>query len=147
MAEEKNIKHLNEYPEKWTLFEIGEKGVDFSLLRINVGLLEAAGHPSYPFRAGVAIPVNSFKDVGDTLYAIEDMFREKIESTNLGVEVMTITNLDAQQYVEFVFYITTSGDFEKVHEEVQVAFPDFTIQLAVNEDPDWSLYKEYTESL
>ncbi len=140
----KKYKKIAEYPTNdWFGAETGTKGEDYTLFRVNKGLTDAAGHPDYPIRVGVAIPTDSLQEENDTLNAVEDMLVERLETTELGVLAMVVSRLDGQQFKEFVFYTKENVDFKKLHEDIQSAFPKYEVQFYAENDPEWSLYKEY----
>ncbi len=140
----KSYKAISEYPtDTWTLAEAGTKGQNYTLLRFNQGIKEAAGHPDYPVRVGVAVPVTSVQDSNAALDALEDAISEKLSKDESGVEVLTISSLDGNQFKEFVFYTKENVDFKTLHEDLEKAFPLLNIQFYAEKDPQWSVYKEY----
>ena len=143
MFGKKKYKKVSEYPENWMMLEAGKDSEIYTLIRINEGIREAAGHPDYPIRVGVAIPVNSLKEENEALNAVEDMLTEQLESKDLGIQVMAVSGMGGQEFKEYVFYTKTSVDFKTLHENIQAAFPKYEIQFYAEKDPDWVLYKEY----
>jgi hypothetical protein len=142
----KAYKDISEYPEdNWQVATMGTQGEDYTLLRINGGLKEAVGHPDYPIRVGVAVPVESIKDSNPTLEALEDMITERFNEDKSGVGCLIITSLDGDQFKEFVFYTKENVDFKTLHEELQEAFPSLEVQFYAEKDPQWSVYKEYVK--
>jgi Family of unknown function (DUF695) len=143
MFGKRKYKNINEYPENWMLLESGKDTENYTIIRINDGIKEAAGHPDYPIRIGVAIPVNSLTDENKALYDVEDILREQLESKGLGIQAMAVSGMGGQEFKEFVFYAKESVDFKTLHEDVQAAFPKYEIQFYAKKDSDWSVYKEY----
>lgn len=145
MFGKKKYKNINEYPENWLLLEGVRDGEKYTMIRINDGIKEAAGHPDYPIRIGVAIPVDSLKDENKALYEVEDMLTEQLESKGLGIQAMAVSGMESQEFKEFVFYTKDSVDFKTLHEDIQAAFPKYEIQFYAEKDSDWSVYKDYVK--
>ena len=143
MFGKKKYKKISEYPENWMVLEGVRDGEKYTMIRINDGIKEAAGHPDYPIRIGVAIPVDSLKDENSALYEIEDMLTEQLESNGLGIQAMAISGMDGKEFKEFVFYTKEGVDFKTLHEDIQTAFPKYEIQFYAEKDSDWSVYREY----
>lgn len=145
MFGKKKYKKISEYPENWLVLEGVRDGENYSIIRINDGIKEAAGHPEYPIRIGLAIPVDSLKDENMALYEVEDMLTEQLESKGLGIQVMAVSGMDGQEFKEFVFYTKESVDFKTLHEDIQAAFPKYEIQFYAEKDSNWSIYLEYVK--
>lgn len=47
MFGKKKYKKISEYPENWMMLEAGKDSEIYTLIRINDGIKEAAGHPDY----------------------------------------------------------------------------------------------------
>ncbi len=146
MFGKKKYKKISEYPENWTMLEGGKDSEIYTLIRINSGIKEATGHPDYPIRVGVAIPVNSLKDENEALNAVEDLLTEKLESKDLGIQAMAVSGMGGQEFKEFVFYTKENVDFKTLHDDIQAAFPKYEIQFYAEKDPDWNVYKEYVSN-
>ena len=145
MFGKKKYKKISEYPENWTMLEGGKDSEIYTLIRINTGIKDASGHPDYPIRVGVAIPVNSLKEENEVLNTVEDMLTEKIEVKDLGIQAMAVSSMGGQEFKEFVFYTKVDVDFKTLHEDIQAAFPKYEIQFYAEKDSDWSVYKEYVK--
>ena len=145
MFGKKKYKKISEYPENWTMLEGIRDGENYTIVRINDGIKEAAGHPDYPIRVGVAIPVLSLKVENQELYEVEDMLTEQLESKGLGFQAMAVSGMGGQGFKEFVFYTKESVDFKTLHEDIQAAFPKYEIQFYAEKDSDWTVYKEYVK--
>ena len=139
---------INQYPSNdWAVAETGTKGKDYTLLRINQGLEAAIGHPDYPIRIGITIPVSSVEDASPTLNALEDAVSARLEQNGEGVEVLVITRLDGQQFKEYVFYVKTTVNPKTLREDLQKEFSSLDIQFYAENDPSWSVFKEYLAKL
>ena len=93
------------------MLEGGKDSEIYTLIRINTGIKDASGHPDYPIRVGVAIPVNSLKEENEVLNTVEDMLTEKIEVKDLGIQAMAVSSMGGQEFKEFVFYTKVDVDF------------------------------------
>ncbi len=51
----KKFLPISEYPESWAIIE---ELPNPTLVRINLGYKDAIGHPDYPIKMGIAIPVD-----------------------------------------------------------------------------------------
>ena len=146
MFGKKKYKKISEYSENWTMLEGGKDTENYTLISINSGIQDAAGHPDYPVRVGVAIPVNSLKEENQTLYAVADWITEQLESQDLGIQAMAVSGMGGQEFKEFVFYTKENIDFKTLHDDIQAAFPKYEIQFYAEKDPDWNVYKEYVSN-
>ena len=55
----KEFRPLSEYPkDSWSVLEQKDAGL---IIRMNDGPKEAVGHPDYPVKMGVAVPVQLYK--------------------------------------------------------------------------------------
>lgn len=138
----KSYKHLSEYPESWSILKEKSRGV---IIKINTGLKNAAGHPDYPIKVGVAIPVGnkSSNEIGDFKYAVEDFIHKQLSNNERGVLVAIITAITGEQFVEFLSYTRKDLDFGVFHQELKKAFPIDDVQMYANQENSWNTYRSF----
>lgn len=125
--------------ETWVIAENEESFFRFNKLPEIANLIHL-----YPFRMGVAIPVVITPDVNRELLSIEMFIESFLE--NDGVLVASIMG-KKEDFKEFVFYVKEGLDYKDIHETIKTAFPKYEIQMYVNKDPEWSLFKEIRDSI
>jgi hypothetical protein len=138
----KSFKPISEYPENWSIIEELRNP---TIIRINMGYKDAIGHPDYPIKVGIAIPVEDHDDVTMSLKSeIEDILEDVLFKTGSGALVAIITGLEGQKFIEFLSYTKRGGiDFPKIHQDLKNKFKDYEIQMYADNDPKWDAYKSF----
>src|SRR6185295_16075581 len=101
------LKKISDYPDSWTIAKgLMENKPIF--VRYKDSLVEAVGHPNYPFQIGVAVPlINPTEDglaidsEASELDSIEDALEKSFGENQQAIHVITITFNGMR---EFVFY-------------------------------------------
>lgn len=139
----KNFKNITDYPDTWSIGQDITEGKPM-FVRVRNGLKEAAGHPSYPFQIGVAIPLLNPTEDGlttnteaDELGKIEDLLVEKLTTNNQSVFAMVITFNGMR---EFVFY-ASEWKPEFFEQEVKsINSGAHELQFMMKRDPKWDTF-------
>jgi hypothetical protein len=133
---------LTDYPENW--FIISEKP-NPTIIRINMGYKDAVGHPDYPIKMGIAIPVDVHDDVTMQLKSeIEDTLNDVLFKKGDGALVAIITGLEGQKFIEFLSYTKRGGiNFAKIHQDLKDKFKDQEVQMYADNDIKWEAYKSF----
>ena len=125
---------------------IEENSVDKPLLiRANMGLKKAVGHPDYPIKLCIAIPVEEHNDVVMKIKSrIEDILDAVLLEKGDGALVAIITGLKDPKFIEFLSYTKRGGiDFPKLHQELREKFKKYEVQMFADNDPTWTAYKSF----
>ncbi len=138
----KTYKPLSEYPESWSILKEDNQGL---IVRINVGYKDAVGHPDYPIKIGIAIPVKNEHDesVATLKNSIEDAISEILGNGEKGNLVAIITGLKDPKFMEFLSYAKNNLDFATIHKTLKEKFSNEEVQMYANGDPKWSQYQSF----
>ncbi|MDO8482328.1 MAG: DUF695 domain-containing protein [bacterium] len=134
-------KKLSEYPnDKWSVLTEKEEGL---IIRMNDGLREAVGHPDYPVKMGVAVPLD--KERGEDILKLKDGIEEKINKflESNGVIVSVINKMKEPKFFEFLSYTNNGLNFNSLGESLKNGFPGVDIQMYAKLDPKWETYKSF----
>lgn len=131
-----------EYPESWSIFE---EMPNPTVVRINMGYKDAIGHPDYPIKMGIAIPVNEHDDaVMKVKSEMEDVLDDILLKKGEGSLVAIITGLKEPKFIEFLSYTKKEGvDFAKIHQNLKNKFKDYEVQMYADDDPEWKAYRSF----
>ncbi|HEY8780936.1 MAG TPA: hypothetical protein VIM16_04910 [Mucilaginibacter sp.] len=142
LFKKKKFLPILEYPESWSIIE---EAPNLTLVRINMGYKDAMGHPDYPIKMGIAIPVevhdeSTMKIKGE----IEDILNDILLKKGDGALVAIITGLEGQKFIEFLSYTKRGGiNFAKIHQDLKDKFKDYEIQMYANNDVKWEAFKSF----
>ena len=136
----KKFKPLSEYPkDSWSILEQKDAGL---IIRINDGLKEAIGHPDYPVKMGVAVPVkNDPKKTFSQKDQLEEMIGEILGHD--GIVTCVINGMKEPQFFEFLVYIKNGLNLDSIGKSLEEKFPDLSIQMYAKLDPKWEAYKSF----
>lgn len=98
------FKDINAYPDEWVGATTDDKEKGHLIIRINTGIKEAIGHPSYPMRMGVAVTIESETIDHQMLYELEDKIEEYLNK--VGTLCLVITGVEGSRFRELVYYCT-----------------------------------------
>ena len=138
----KKLNLISEYPENWSIIE---ESLNPTIIRVNMGYRDAVGHPDYPIKMGIAIPVEQHDEaVMDLKSEIEDILNNILFKTDKGAVVAIITGLESPRFIEFLSYTQRGGiDFPKIHRDLKKKFEDYEVQMYAENDPKWDAYKSF----
>ena len=137
----KEFRPLAEYPkDSWSVLEQKDAGL---IVRINNGLREAIGHPDYPVKMGIAVPVK--KSQGEETFNKKDQLEKKIAETlgSNGIVTCVINGMKEPQFFEFLTYTKNGFDLNSIGKSLDDKFPDLGIQMYAKLDPKWEAYKSF----
>lgn len=136
----KKYKPLNEYPESWSILEEKSKGL---IMRVNVGYRKAIGHPDYPVKMGITIPIMTEDNnkLAMIKNSIEDVIIESLKKDSSGALVAVITGMSEGKFIEFLSYTKKGVSFSSLHQELKNRFPHQEIQMYATEDTAWDTYQ------
>ena len=104
---------------------------------------------SHVHRVGVAVPLRAPDARGlpqpeefARLAEIEDILSAAFESNSKSIHVLSITTSGMR---EFVFYACDPGWVELTLSSIQGQVPDHELQLAIEHDPEWSVYGQFSQ--
>lgn len=140
----KSFKPLSEYPkDNWSILEEKDAGL---IIRINDGLKDAIGHPDYPIKMGVAVPVkNNFGQIFSEKDQLEEKIGEALGSN--GIVACAINGMKEPQFFEFLVYTKNGLNFDLIGKSLENKFPDLGIQMYAKPDPEWEAYKSFSNRL
>lgn len=136
-------KDINSYPDEWIGATANDTERGHLILRINSGIKEAVGHPEYPIRMGIAIPLNPELVKDPILYSLEDAIEETLKEDTQGILTVSITGMNEPMFRELLYYTKDSIDFATLHKELKDKFPQLEIQMYAEMDPAWDGYKGF----
>lgn len=134
-----SFKPLNAYTLEYTLYQDDDEGL---IIQVNTGFQKAMGHPDYPIKVGVAVPVHPEHDVGKLKNDIEDTLQAMWNQSENGHIVATIIGLEEPEFIEFLSYAKEKTDFAETHQTLEKFFPDEDIQMYAEQDAEWETYRE-----
>lgn len=131
-----------EYKESWSILQ---ESLNSTVVRVNMGYKQAMGHPDFPIKMGIALPVKEHDKVVIKIKSdIEDFLNETLLKKGNGVLVAIISGLKDQKFIEFLSYTKKSEvDFAKIHQELKDKYKDYEVQMYANNDPKWEAYKSF----
>jgi len=142
LKSKKEYKPISEYTEGWNILEDQNNQM---IIRVSSGYKDAAGHPDYPIKMGVAVPLN-YTDgemIGNLKNSIEDSIEGILNKGEKGVLVTIITSLGEQKFLEFVSYTKSELDFKSLHEQLINTFPKEEVQMYAERDLKWDTYLSF----
>jgi hypothetical protein len=142
LFKKKKFLPIFEYPESWSIIEESRNP---TIIRINMGYKDAIGHPDYPIKMGIAIPVEVHDETTMELKSeIEDILNDILFKKGDGALVAIITGLQGQKFIEFLSFTKRGGiDFPKIHQDLQDKFTDYEIQMYADNDLKWDAFKSF----
>ena len=115
------------------------------IVRVNAGLRELAGHPDLRHQVGIAVPLKRATDTGlpapeedRELAALED---ELAATLSKGRQAVLAGILTTGGMREFVFYTGEPEAIRRTMAEIQGRIEHHDIQLMIQEDPSWQVFK------
>ena len=131
--------------EAWS-FAQGEYRGKPLITRCNTGLTEIAGHPEYAHQVGVAVPLKHptpqglpTREEAVELDAIEDLLAQSLQENNQSLFAAVLSTGGMR---EFVFYTSDQEYVKWKFEEIRQSIHTHQIQLMIQSDPTWSVYKQ-----
>jgi hypothetical protein len=117
------------------------------IARFNAGLKDIVGHPEYRHQVGIAVPLKepnarALPDVQEdrALANVEDEVSRALESDRESILVGVITTAGMR---EFVFYTVDPSAVQRKFEELRFQIKSHDLQLMIQEDPDWSVFRRF----
>lgn len=109
-----------------------------------MGYKEAIGHPDYPIKMGIAIPVEEHDEVIMELKGeIEDILNEVLSKKGDGALVAIISGMENPKFIEFLSYTRQGIDFAVIHQDLNEKFKDYEVQMQAEVDTEWAAYKSF----
>ena len=149
---QKKFKNISDYGDDWQILE-GRLTDRPIFTRCRTGLIDAIGHPKYPFEIGVAVPLfNPTSDGLPTnaeaqeLHKIEDELVKVLEERHEAIHTNTITYNSMR---EFVFYASEWKPeyFEQKVKRIQVdssLSKGHQLQFMMQPDKEWKTFREHS---
>lgn len=133
---------ITDYPESWSVLEAKLNHIPV-IIRINLGYEKAIGHPEYPIKLGISIPIKEHnKDIEELKYDIEEYLHEFFSRGQDGVLVAIISGLGNEKFIEFLSYTGNHNiDFERLHTDLNKKFKNYDIQMYAENEPKWQTFK------
>jgi len=117
--------------------------------RVHRGIAPLVGDARYAHQFGIAVPLlNPDGDGLPTgeeaaqLAVIENALCAALEPGHTSVLVLVITTRGMR---EFVFYTTDPDQVREAFEELRSTISSHEIQLMIQPDPGWLVYRQFTE--
>lgn len=149
---QKKFKNISDYGDKWQVLQ-GKLDNKPIVTRYKISLVDAIGHPKYPFQIGVAIPlINPTVDglttdtEAEELWKIEDELTKTLEKNGEAVLAMVITFNGMR---EFVFYASEWKPeyFEQEVKQIQANHSisqNHELQFMMQHDKEWETFKKHS---
>lgn len=141
----KEFKPLYEYPkDSWSVLEQKDTGL---VIRINDGLKDAAGHPDYPIKMGIAVPITNqhAEQIFEQKEQLEKMINDVLG--NNGIVTCVINGMKDPKFFEFLIYTKNGLNFDSIGKSLTEKFPDLGIQMYAKLDPKWEAYKSFSNQI
>lgn len=129
----------------WTIVQGDYDGRPI-VLRINDGAASLAGSVHYRYQVGVAIPFIAPREDGlptndeaERLNVIEDLLCPCMTDNRDGILTVVVTTSGMR---EFVFYSRNVDQVKDAFEHVRSLVESHELQLLIQDDPDWSVYRQ-----
>ena len=127
-------------PDTWSMGTFSRDNIE-GLVRFNTGLEIYIGNPKYPFRIGIAVPIESFDTVD--FYDFEDFIFDVFQAENRSIVCTIITS---SAFKEVVLYTSDKDVLENNLPSFREAFPTLKVTSYFEEDKDWELYSDLIKS-
>lgn len=134
-----------EIKDEWKITEGRYDGHDI-IVRFNVGVQGIVGGKRYPFRVGIAIPLQKPNKNGMpqddeflVLRKMEDEIYDYFDVAHRGVTCVVITT---QGMRELIIY-SKKNDVSELIKILSQGFPSHDIQHYVEKDKDWEGYQQW----
>jgi hypothetical protein len=139
----KKYADIVSYKDSWIFLNVDNESL---IVRFNMGIKDAVGHPDYPIRMGIAVPIPGARD-HDLIERLEDFIVHHLQNGKCGVHVAVINKLADEKFVEFMCYANEDTNFENFHQMLEAAFPDQEIQMYAGQDPEWQGYISFLDEV
>jgi hypothetical protein len=142
LFKKKKFLPILDYPESWSIIT---ESLNPTIVRINMGYQDAMGHPDFPIKMGIAIPVEVHDETTMKIKSeIEDILNDILLKKGDGALVAIITGLEGQKFIEFLSYTKRGGiDFAKIHQDLKDKFKDYEVQMYADNDVKWAAFKSF----
>jgi hypothetical protein len=118
-------------------------------VRIHQGVSPLVGDPRFSQQVGIAVPLLNpdahglpTNEEAAQLAEIEDAISAALEPNHISVQVLSITTKGMR---EFVFYTTDADAVRTAFAQLQASIVSHELQLVIQRDPDWSVYRQFKE--
>lgn len=109
-----------------------------AFLRINASLKDFDYKSDYPFSTIFSVPIlDSFDAKSHVEFDFEDALFELLQDTQKGIVIAVITNTETR---DFVTYTLQAEIGKKIGDALLEKFPDVTIHISCEEDPNWKYF-------
>ncbi len=114
---------------------------------VDLGLSKIAPVKDKPNLVWISLKMNNPREDGlssneesETLYAIEDRIQEFISKNHTAIYAGRLTSNNNR---DLYFYFGDTTLYDKTISEAMVAFPSYTYDFGIKEDPEWSSYTDF----
>lgn len=133
--------------DEWS-FHHGTKAGKPLIARFNLQAKPLIGHPEFTHQVSIAIPLNTPAPNGLTvdeenaqLRGVEEQMRASLQQENESLQVGAITHNGVKEYV---FYTANPDGVTAKVAHLRTRITSHTLQLTIQPDEAWSVYKQYT---
>jgi hypothetical protein len=130
----------------WSILQGEDNGKPLFVRRNNFAK-QFSENPEFTYRAGFAIPLLKPNELGfpsskemKVLSQIEDELTAQLEKDKASILVLSIT---ANGMREFVYYTRCPEIVKTIVNNSRSKFSGYEIQFYIEEDKDWSVYKQF----
>jgi hypothetical protein len=120
------------------------------IIRANEGLRGCTGHPEYPYRVGIAVPFVAPDDEGlpssdeiPQLDSVEDTIFGVLSTENESLLAVVITTCGMR---EFVLYTGAPEQVKVKFEKLKGMIETHRLQMIIEVDKSWNVYKEFSRA-
>lgn len=138
-----NTKDWN-ITDQWLILD-GENAGYPMIIRLNTGVKEIVGHPLFPYRIGIAIPLKHPQENGlpiheeqQYFYQIEEEIYNLFQNNDEAFVCILITT---SNFKEYVMYSKTNQKIKQKIHALKSKFPEYDFQHYVQKDKNWDMYK------
>lgn len=136
---------MDKIKESWSLFKLNKNGKNY-IVRCNSWLWNMIADPKYPYKVGIAIPLeqvdeNGFptKKVAAELYRLEDTIIQEMQKAKESLFAGSITGGEIK---EFFLYTSNISGIKKKLNKIKNLFKNYELQLSIVEDKNWDVFKQ-----
>lgn len=138
-----------EIRESWKVGH-GEYGGKVLIARFNSGLKEIAGHPEYPYQVGIVVPLREPTEQGlptvdedERLAILEQQIAKVLEDNRESILVGVLSTGGMR---EFVYYSANEVAVREKFEQLRGSISSHELQLMIQKDPAWNVYRQFIQS-
>ncbi|MGE0308473.1 MAG: DUF695 domain-containing protein [Acidimicrobiia bacterium] len=134
-------RRIDTGPATWTVADLSVPGAALVVRFDSRFRHDPVARSANPIRVGIALPFNERFGPFDRRQL--DKTEDEVERVAAGRGVMVLI-LTTPEMREHVLYTATGDWIPQFHQDLKRALRKYDVQMMAEEDPDWSVYMEFT---